>query len=306
MNAINFRTGVSAEGGTNRNGDYKLIGLSAGTYLVQYQTGCGNRGNYLELSRNVTVGKGQTKRGVDVALKPGAGLSGTVTNTNGKPIGGICVDFSSARGFGFGETETNPDGTYRATGLNPGTYTVRFSGGCDNSGSYLAQYYNRKSTAAAADPVKLTAGHITTGIDAAMQPGATISGVLTDAAGHRLSGVCVGIDSRSDQFLSVDGEFTDIEFTTNGSYRASNLTPGVYAVNFGCGVGPVASQWFRSHKAATGADLVSASAGQVTSGISAVMHPAGAVTGTVTSRTGTPRHHICELAVPLGVSIRRS
>jgi Carboxypeptidase regulatory-like domain len=300
VDAINFRTGVSADGRTNRNGDYKLIGLSAGTYLVQYQTGCGNRGNYLELSRNVTVGKGQTKRGVDVALKPGAGLSGTVTNTNGKPIGGICVDFISARGFGFGDTETNPDGTYRATGLDPGTYTVRFSGGCDNSGSYLAQYYNRKSTAAAADPVKLTAGHITTGIDAAMQPGATISGVLTDAAGHRLSGVCVGIDSSPEQFLSVDGEFTDIEFTTNGSYRASNLTPGAYSVNFGCGSGSVASQWFRSHRAATGADLVSASAGQVTSGISAVMHPAGAVTGTVTSRTGTPLHHICELAVPVG------
>ena len=173
MDAINFRTGVSAEGRTNRNGDYKLIGLSAGTYFVQYQTGCGNRGNYLELGRYVTVGKGQTKRGVDVALKPGAGLSGTVTNTHGKPIGGICVDISSGRGSGFGDIETNPDGTYRAIGLDPGTYTVRFSGGCDNNGSYAAQYYSGKSTAEAADPVKLTAGHITTGIDATMQPGAT-------------------------------------------------------------------------------------------------------------------------------------
>jgi hypothetical protein len=122
---------------------------------------------------------------------------------------------------------------------------------------------NGKTTQATADPVKLTAGHVTTGVDATMRPGATIAGTVTDAAGRRLSDVCVGIDSRSEQFLSLDGEFTDIEFTTNGSYRASNLTPGAYAVNFGCGVGPVASQWFRSLRTATAADLVSAGAGRV-------------------------------------------
>lgn len=299
VDASNFRTGVSAEGRTNRNGDYKLIGLSAGTYFVQYQTGCGNRGNYLEFERKVTLAKGQTKRGVDVALQPGAGVSGTVMNNYGKPVGGICVDINGPRRSSFG-IETNPDGTYKATGLTPGIYTVRFSGGCGNRGSYVPQYYNGKTTQATADPVTLTAGHITTGIDATMQAGATIAGTLTDAAGHRLSDVCVGIDTRSDQFLSVEGEFTDIEFTTNGVYRASNLTPGAYAVNFGCGTGSVASQWFRSRRTATRADLVSARAGQVTSGISAIMHPAGSITGTVTSRAGVQLHHICEIAVPEG------
>jgi protocatechuate 3,4-dioxygenase beta subunit len=299
VDAFNPRTGVSADGRTNRNGDYKLIGLSAGTYFVEYQTGCGNRGNYLALERNVTVAKGQTKRGVDVALKPGAGLSGTVTNTHGKPIGGICVDISSGRASGFGDIETNPDGTYRATGLDPGTYTVQFSGGCDNSGSYATQYYNGKPTQETADPVKLTAGDITTGIDATMQPGATIAGTLTDAAGHRLSGVCIGIGSRFDQ-LEGDGGFTDIEVTANGSYRAQNLNPGVYVVNFGCGVGSLASEWFKSRRTGDSADLVSASGGQVTSGISAVMHPAGSITGTVTNRAGKPLNRICELAVPAG------
>jgi protocatechuate 3,4-dioxygenase beta subunit len=299
VDASNFHTGVSAEGRTNRNGEYKLVGLSAGTYFVQYQTGCGNRGNYLELGRKVTVGKGQIKRGVDVALQLGAGLSGTVTNTHGKPVGGICIDMSSDRGSGFGDIETNPDGTYRATGLNPGTYTVQFSG-CDNRGSYVPQYYKGKSSEVTADPVKLIAGHITTGIDATMQPGATISGVLVNAAGHRLSGVCVGIDRRSDKFFSVDGEFTDIEFTTNGSYRAKNLSPGAYSVNFGCGVGSLASQWFKSRRTGDSADLVSASRGQVTSGVGAVMHPAGSITGTVTNRAGKPLNRICELAVPVG------
>jgi Carboxypeptidase regulatory-like domain len=266
VDASNFRTGVSAEGRTNRNGDYKLIGLSAGTYFVQYQTGCGNRGNYLEFERKVTLAKGQTKRGVDVALQPGAGVSGTVMNNHGKPVGGICVDINRPRRSSFG-IETNPDGTYKATGLTPGVYTVQFSGGCGNRGSYLPQYYNGKTMQATADPVKLIAGHITTGIDATMQAGATIAGTLTDAAGHRLSDVCVGIDTRSDQFLSGDGVFTDIEFTTNGAYRASKPA----SRRLRCQL------WLRhrvrcqplvqvtqDHK---GADLVSARAGQVTSGI---------------------------------------
>src|SRR5262249_43364138 len=195
VNAFNPRTKISAESRTNRQGGYKLIGLSAGTYVVQYQTGCGNRANYLESQRQVTVGAGQTKRGVNVFLRLGAGVSGTVTNTHGKPVGGICVDVSSPHASSF-DLETDADGIYKATGLDPGTYTVRFSGGCDNRASYLPQYYDGKTTQATADPVKLTAGHITTGIDATMQPGATIAGVVTDSAGHRLSGVCVGIATR--------------------------------------------------------------------------------------------------------------
>src|SRR5262249_25490502 len=154
-----------------------------------------NRGNYLERNRSVKVLAGQTRRHVDVSLPRGAGISGTVTNTHGKPVGGICVSFNISPG-GFAFTETNPHGTYSATGLDPGTYTVRFAGGCGNKGSYLPQYYNGKLTQATADPITLTAGHVTTGIDAVMQPAATISGVLTDPAGHRLSGVCVGIARR--------------------------------------------------------------------------------------------------------------
>ena len=167
-------------------------------------------------------------------------MTGTVTNTKGKALGGICVLIEGANGGS--EAETNPDGSYSASGLFSGKYTVQFSAECENTGSYLEQYYNGKPNAVTADPVTLTAGHVTTGVDATMQPGGTVTGILIDSAGHRLSGVCVGIASPSDELFG-DGTFTDIEFTSNGSFRAQNLSPGTYGVNFGCGIGPFATQW---------------------------------------------------------------
>src|SRR5262249_58686346 len=61
-----------------------------------------------------------------------------------------------------------------------------------------------------------------------------------------------------------------------------------------------ATGWFRSHGHSNGADLVSASAGRIPSEINAVLHPAGWITGTVTSRAGRLLNGNCVLAVPAG------
>jgi hypothetical protein len=84
VDASNSRSGISAHARTGKTGRYTLRGLAAGTYTVQYQAGCGNRGNYLEAVRTVTVLAGRTRRNVDVFLQRGAEVTGTVTNTKGK------------------------------------------------------------------------------------------------------------------------------------------------------------------------------------------------------------------------------
>jgi phage gp45-like len=296
VDATGRRNGVSASTRTRRGGAYRLIGLAAGTYSVGYQAACGNRGNYLPASRRVTVGQASTTRGVNVVLRRGAGLSGLVTNLSSRPIGGICVQANGRRGTAS-YTVTNPDGTYSMTSVPPGRYTVEFLGGCGNSGSYLPVYYNGKSSAASADPVVLTAGHVTTGINASMPAGGTITGTVTNAAGHRLSGVCIGIGTSANLLI---GDYDDIEFSRNGSYRASNLVPGQYTVTFGCGDGTLADQWFPDQPSADSARAVSVPAGQVTTGISAVMHQAGKITGMVRSDGGQPLSGICVQAVRAG------
>ncbi len=205
----------------------------------------------------------------------------------------MCVQIASRHANGFAESDV--DGSYSITGLPAGSYTVQFTGGCGSSGSVAPQYYKDEPGAGSADPLTLTAGTITTGIDAAMKPGAAITGVVTDPAGHRLTGVCVGVADQSDVLFGSDF-FTDIEFTSGGRYRAVNLAPGLYQVEFGCGGGKYASHWFRVKAVTFSPDLISVPAG-VTSGVSAVIRLGGAISGVVTDKAGHRVSFACVLVV---------
>lgn len=291
-------SGFFARAVTARNGSYKLIGLTTARYLVQFQPGCGNHGNYLGVRRSLKIRTGHAISEFNTFLPPGAIISGKVTDTHGTAVGRICVQVQGPRGQ-FGGTESGKDGSYSIAALRSGSYTVEFSGGCGNKGSVAPQYYDGQANSASASPVTLTAGRVTAGINATMQPGATITGVVTGAAGRKLSNVCVGLTAVSQQQFFF---FRNIEFTSDGVFTAQNLTPGAYVVNFGCifGGGRYGSQWFMSQPSASAADLVSATAGVITTGISAVLRRSGAISGVVTNALGKPLSGICVQAIPTG------
>ena len=161
-----------------------------------------------------------------------------MTDTHGKPVGGICVEVQRSRHLGGATTRAN--GTYSINALPSGSYTVQFSGGCGNAGSYAPQFYKGQTNGAAADPVPLIAGQNTAGIDAiSMQPGGTITGVVTDNSGHKLSNVCVRLASQAEAQTGpylLRRQFRRSRRRT-GSFTARNLEPGLYAVDFGCGFG---------------------------------------------------------------------
>ena len=180
---------ATAEATTRSNGTYRIIALGTGSYLLQFETGCGNSGNWLgqQYSRPVRAVDGQTVTGIDAALQPGGEISGNVTDTGGRALSGIClqVEQISGRG-GIGSGASSPvtsDGAYAVTQLTTGRYTLEFSGGCGNGGSFAPQWYHAAANAAAAVAIDVTAGKTTSGIDATMQPGATISGTVRDAVG---------------------------------------------------------------------------------------------------------------------------
>ena len=283
---------------TGRKGSYKLVGLTTGRYDIDYLR-CRNHGNYLPARRSVKVTVGGTVSGLDTVLPLGAVVSGVAKDGQGNPVSGICVEVNGRRKSAG--TRTGSDGSYSIDALPTGSYTVGFSGGCGNAGSYAPQYFNGQPNQGSATPVQLTAGQTTTGIDATMQPGATITGVVTDTGGNKLSDICVGISPVSDQRY---GFFFDrVAFTKNGSYSVANLTPGLYTVSFECfGSAAYAQQWFLSQSAAGHANLVSAPGGAIASGISAALQPAGSITGVVTNRRGQPLRGICVAATQAGTS----
>ncbi|HEX9031533.1 MAG TPA: carboxypeptidase regulatory-like domain-containing protein, partial [Streptosporangiaceae bacterium] len=281
---------VSTGASTARDGSYLIEGLPTGRYSLAFGPGCGSNGNllYQNYGHLVSVTAGATKR-IDAFLQPGGILSGTVTSAaGGTPLHGICVGIGSLGDF----TSTRSDGTYSMDQLPPGRYAVSFVGGCGSAGSYAPQWYPGRARSFYAARVTITAAKDTSGIDAAMKPGATISGTVTTRSGYKVSEVCVGaLDPGT---ASAFGELGDT-LSRDGSYRIANLAPGQYqVVFFWCGVGAgYAPQWFRSAPGPGRAALVDLPRAATVTGIDAVLRPAGAITGTLSDSAGNPIQFAC-------------
>ena len=128
---------------TAANGTYRAIGLAKGSYEVDFSAGCGNRRPFAPFTypSQVTVRQGKVTPHIDAVLQLDGTLTGTVTNSHGQPLGGICVVAQSSS-FGFAFAITAADGTYTAKRVPPGSYDVQFIPGgaisdCGNKGNYL-------------------------------------------------------------------------------------------------------------------------------------------------------------------------
>jgi len=310
---IGRMNGVFEQAVTANNGTYQVIGLGTGLYIVDFSPGCGVKGNYIPQSYPgfVSATDGKTTKGINGFLPLAVQITGTVTTgPSSTPVAGICVQAVS-RGAG-GSAVTGKQGSYTIPQLAAGQYTVSFSGGCGNTGSYAPQYYNGKPNAEAADLVTATAGQTVSGINATMQPGGTVTGTLTSTSGRKLSGICVVVSSQQAAGGLGSGPigllltglplFSGFAISSNGGYRISNLAPGSYLAAFSAGCGNAgatyAAQWFAPQGGNSPAWL-SVGAGTITSGVGATLRLAGAITGEVKTAAGKGLSGICAFAVGL-------
>ncbi len=296
--ASNNSGSVNEFAATNAAGHYQVIGLGTGTYQLQFSPGCNNNGNYTTVftSAHATAGKATT--GADAVLQVGGVISGTVTDSHGKPVAGACIELDgSGADTANSPGSTGKDGSYVINQLPAGTYEVGFFGGCGTSGSYAPNWYDNQGSQSQATPINLAvAGTFTA--NAQLQPGATISGKVTNAAGHGLSGLCVGVATESE--AQIGPVFQAEAATHDGTYSIPNLAPGQYLVNFGCGGSlAYASQWFGVAPGAGSPELVSAGPGR-TGGIDGVLRPAGTISGVVTNSSGHPLAGICVATTKIG------
>lgn len=169
----------------------------------------------------------------------GAGaLSGSVDDlSTGAPVAGVCVyalplasnEVGQATGAPF-ETQTAGDGSYSMTLPVGGRgYAVRFDPTCDGqkTSSFAAQYYSNAEALALASPITVTPVVPTTGIDAHLQPGYSVSGTVSAPdASSGVAGVCVSAED--DQGNVVDTSKT----VPDGSYSLGNLAAGGYLFYF--------------------------------------------------------------------------
>jgi PKD domain/Carboxypeptidase regulatory-like domain len=159
---------------TGPAGEYRVAGLPAGPYgvwfgherynLVSQYYEEGTSG-YPGKIVNVTVGSATT--GINVTLKAGAEIAGTVTSeATGETLSGVSVNASPrAGGVGFESTSTGTDGRYLLKGLRSTEYTVEFNA---SQGEYTRQFYKQRNQNESPDPVAVSAGSKAAGIDAAL------------------------------------------------------------------------------------------------------------------------------------------
>ena len=302
----NAKSTVFASTITRADGSYRLAGLSTGRYRVLFQP-CQN-GNFItRLSKPVLARDGRTTE-LNVILAPGATISGVVTDIHGKAVPGICLELEGPPSGSpdQGVPATGKNGGYNLRQLSKGRYELQFSGGCGSKGSFAPQNYDNRSDLDFADPIVVSTGQRKSGIDAVMQLGATISGRVTNAAGHGLRGVCVTLITPALAEVAPDIFFSGSASNGSGHYRLTNLTPGQYDLAFlgGCGSGGYAEQWYRAQPGPSTATVLSAAGGRPVTGINAVMHPGGAISGTVTDPAGHKLSNVCVTARNISTGVQ--
>jgi Carboxypeptidase regulatory-like domain len=285
----NGATGTS----TATDGTYTVSGLPSGAYrvsfsapgyLAQYYKDAVSAGS----ATQIKLASGATVTGIDGHLQLAGAISGTVTDGGGTPIADIFVTVFDAAGQ-VGSAQTAADGTYSVGSLPAGAYSVKFApsapvaGFSPGGGNYLPQFYNGESSSQNADSVTVVDGRITTGIDAHLPPGGTISGQVLDQTNAVVEGMLVTA-------YAASGEVAGSWFTEpDGRYSIDQLQSGSYALGFSSvqanSVPNDLPQFYAARRTLAGANAVVVTAGSDTE-INEHVTAGGQVTGTVTGPDG--------------------
>jgi hypothetical protein len=182
---------------TRAGGSYTLSGLPAGEYKVQFVPSSAynllnqfydHKAEPTE-AESLNLATGESKTGIDADLEPGAEIHGTIYSA----VGGSPLEKVSACALFYEPileawlparcVPTTNGGQYSLFGLWSDNYKVSFSAdtneifgeGPHHEDGYFAQYFDDKSTLAAADTLAMTAPEVRSGIDAHLQPKPTVS-----------------------------------------------------------------------------------------------------------------------------------
>ncbi len=231
-------------------------------------------------------------------------ITGTVTDTSTPPapLANICVSARpSAGGAVAGHAKTNATGAYSIPAVAAGTYVVKFVG-CP-SPYWVYQYYNDQYSTASANPVTVTAGVTTAGINAQLVLGGQITGSVTDNSSPPvpLANMCVSAvfgGGGAPVLPSVQGS-TPLPT----SFATQTNSTGGYVIN-GVPAGPYNMGFTDCHKHkylfVSGSSFIQVNAGATTASVNAVMGLPGQITGTVTNGSA-PLKGIC-ITIPFTAS----
>ncbi len=285
---------------TEESGKYEVTGLAAGSYKVEFVPKNGSmdapqfysgKPSFSEATE-VAVQAGMTHSEVNAELHEGGMIAGTVTGVGADGLEHVSV-FVSIAGEEFisGSAVTGAGGKYKVTGLPTGSYTVEFHPEYGFGLNFVSQYYDEAPLFSEATKVPVTEGKSTKEINAKLQEGGEISGVVTDAATHKPLVKAYVSAYRIVGGVEEEEGFEDYaETNASGEYTIVGLGSGTYKVEFeGSGTGTeYITQFYNDEPTFQSAGLVTASQGSTTPGIDAALLRKAPVDTVGPVASGTP------------------
>jgi hypothetical protein len=224
---------------TDANGAYRLTGLPAGSYWVKPVTPA-----FVEVSRKVTIGDGETAGGIDFELVKGGVITGKITGVDGHPLIEERVYLfdaepalkQTAEKIGyvrFHDGQTDDRGIYRIFVVAAGRYKVAVG----NDGGNLhwrsvARRYRRVFFPGVTDPGRATVIEVSEGSETSHVD------ITVDGPIHTFAASGVVLDEQTNQpapnmqcWISEQRrEFIPLEVISNsqGRFQIDSLIPGDY------------------------------------------------------------------------------
>ncbi|MDY7078280.1 MAG: carboxypeptidase regulatory-like domain-containing protein [Chloroflexota bacterium] len=263
---------VYASGGT-----YVLRSLPPDTYRLRFSSPSPYVQIYyddqpdLASADPVTVTAGVTTTNINQTIPRGGIITGTVTGSGGVP--GVYVYARRVvGGYATKSTYTGVDGTYRLDGLKAGGYKVQFS----PPAPFIGEWYDDAPDQSSAQTISITLDATTPDIDAVLEVGGVITGVVLAAdTGDPLPGAYVDVYSTTGAFIKGS-----IYANMDGRYQTPGLPAGDYNVYFG--VGPwtyYRTEWYDDAPSRSTGLTVTVPVSGTTPNINAALYRGGTISG---------------------------
>lgn len=228
---------------TDSNGQYAFTSVFAGSYMIRFEPYEYNYDNHTTytyqyynnspisgLPTLITVGAGQAVANINGQLHEGGSISGTVYDSNNKPLPGITVTAIDPTDT-YSDRYTNSDGDYYLEWMPAVNYMIQINPAeynAQHGSDYLEQWYNNCPDSSNVTEVSVTEGQITDAVDAWLKVSSgTVRGVRAEGIGNQITVSWIGFsEAQSYNIYRTTysyGQYEKVGTSNTTTFKDTNL-----------------------------------------------------------------------------------